>query len=113
MLNGSTVRHIATAIHTPQAADSLLDTLHEIFISHGLPRVYTLLLTDSNYDHCEVCTSTLPGLKTGDRLEADPETLVNCIQHGTPMYFAQLQTVAHSDGAIQAAALHPLRTGDS
>jgi sigma-B regulation protein RsbU (phosphoserine phosphatase) len=29
------------------------------------------------------------------------------------MYFAQLQTVAHSDGAIQAATLHPLRTGDN
>ncbi|MCZ6872923.1 MAG: SpoIIE family protein phosphatase [bacterium] len=112
MLNGSTVRHIATAIHTPQATDSLLDTMREIFISHGLPGAYTLLFTDSKCVHGEVYTSTLPGLKTGDMLEVDPETLANCIQHGTPKYFEQLQTVAYGESAIQATALYPLRTGD-
>ena len=75
MLSLPSARCIATAIHTPQATDTLLTTLQEMLINHGLSGIYTLLLTDPACTYSEVHTSTLNGLKTGDVLTATTDTL--------------------------------------
>lgn len=109
MLSALSARRIATAIHTPQAADTLLNTLYEVLISHGLSGIYTLLFTDSECTYSEVHTSTLNGLKTGDVLVAAADTLAHCVRYRIPMYFRQPRTVANGDSMIQAVALCPLQ----
>jgi sigma-B regulation protein RsbU (phosphoserine phosphatase) len=112
MLSALSARRIATAIHTPQATDTLLNILHEMLISHGLSGIYTLLFTDSACTHSEVRASTLIGLKTGAVLQAAADTLARCVRYHTPLYFQRPRIVVHGENDIYAVALCPLQAGD-
>ena len=80
---------------------------------YGLSGIYTLLLTDEACTYTEVHTSTLPGLKTGEILQAAADTLAYCIRYRLPMYFPSPRTVAHGESTIEAAALCPLQRDDA
>jgi serine phosphatase RsbU (regulator of sigma subunit) len=108
MLNGASVRRIATAIHAHQTTETLLAALPEMLVEIGRSGVYTLLFATPDGCMAEVCGSSLAGLKPGTVLSVAPDTLKPSLKRQTPTYFATHQTVAHGDDDIRAAAIAPL-----
>jgi serine phosphatase RsbU (regulator of sigma subunit) len=109
MLSGSSVRHIATAIHSHHTTKALLAALQETLSGIGGSGAYTMLFTAADGSSAEVCGSTLVALKPGRVLTAPPDMLVSSLQRTAPTYFATLQTMTCGDDELQVAMIAPLR----